>query len=459
MEMVPDNNEDLDFGTMKISKLYRKIFFPTLIGMIAIIINTLVDGIFVGRGIGSDALAAVNIVAPLFMVVTGVSLMFGVGASVVASIYLSKQKLKLANINITQAFVVATLIMIVVTLILIAFNQSFMTLLGSSELLLPYTTRYLCYLAPSFVFLLIASIGLFVIRLDGSPKYAMLCSVVPAICNMGLNYLFIFKFGWGIGGAALATSIGIITGGVMVLVYVLAYSKVIKLVAYRINIRSLMLTAKNIGYQIKLGSSAMIGELAVSIMMATGNYVFMSQLGEDGVAAFSVACYCYPIVFMLNTAVAMSAQPIISYNHGQQNTHRVSSAFKLMVSTGIICGVLASVLISVFAPEVVSLFLVSSAPAYAIAVKGLPYFSIGFVFFAINMTFIGYFQSTEKAQIANWYSIWRGILLPVGIFLILPLILGVKGIWLAVPAADILMLFVILALFRKSIPLSRCSGR
>lgn len=447
---MQDNRDSLDFGRMNIPKLYGKILFPTLIGMVATVSSTVINGVFVGQGLGRDAIAAVNIIIPLFMFVSGISLMFGVGASVVASVHLSKNKVKAANINITQSFGVASILMIVLSVLLMIFNKPVVELMGSTQYLLPFTTEYLLFIAPGFVFQLISSIGLFIIRLDGSPKYAMLCSLVPALINIVLDYLVIFVFGWGIKGAGLSTSLGAVIGGTMVLIYMLGYSKKLKFYRLKLSAKSMWLTARNIGYQIKLGSSAMISELGVGVMMATGNLVFVRMLGEDGVAAFSVACYSYPIVFMINTAVAMSAQPIISYNYGLHNTTRVKSASKLMISTGLICGLLATFAFITFPSEVASLFLSVGSSAHAIAINGLPLFAVGFVFFALNITFIGYFQSTEKAKAANWYSALRGIILPVACFLIVPTIWGVTGIWLSVPIADIIVFIIMAVAFVKT---------
>ncbi len=448
--MIKDNRDSLDFGKMNIPRLYGKILFPTLIGMVATVSGTVINGIFVGHGLGRDAIAAINIIIPLFMFVTGISLMFGVGSSVVASVHLSQNKIKAANINITQSFGVASVLMIVLSALLMIFNKSVAEFMGSTQYLLPFTTEYLLFIAPSFVFLLISSIGLFIIRLDGSPKYAMFCSLIPALLNIVLDYLVIFVFGWGIKGVGLATNIGAVIGGAMVLIYMFGYSRKLKFYRLKFSAKSMWLTARNIGYQIKLGSSAMISELGVGVMMATGNLVFVGMLGEDGVAAFSVACYCYPIVFMINTAVAMSAQPIISYNYGLHNITRVKNAFKLMVFTGLLCGLLATFVFMIFPSEVASLFISVGSNAHTIAINGLPLFAVGFVFFALNITFIGYFQSTEKAKAANWYSALRGIILPVACFLIIPKILGVKEVWLSVPIADITVFIIMVVVFVKT---------
>lgn len=109
--------DSIDFGTMNIPKLFRMMFIPTLLGMVLSATINIADGIFVGRGVGSDALAAVNIVAPFFMLATGIGLMFGVGASIVASIHLSHQKVKVANINITQALSVSLMYYVIAFLV------------------------------------------------------------------------------------------------------------------------------------------------------------------------------------------------------------------------------------------------------------------------------------------------------------------------------------------------------
>lgn len=130
--------DSIDFGSMNISTLFRKLLIPTVLGMIFSAVFVITDGIFVGKGIGSDALAAVNITAPLFMITTGIGLMFGMGASVVASIHLSQGKVKVANINITQAIGFASLLILILSALCCLFLEPLAHLLGSSERLLPW---------------------------------------------------------------------------------------------------------------------------------------------------------------------------------------------------------------------------------------------------------------------------------------------------------------------------------
>lgn len=209
--------DSIDFGSMEIPKLFRKLLIPTVLGMVFSAVFVITDGIFVGRGIGSDALAAVNITAPLFLISTGVGLMFGVGASVVASIHLAQGKVKAARINVTQAVAVSSLLLAAYSFLITSCAREVALLLGSSERLLPLAVEYMHWFAPFLPFSALLSSGMFFIRLDGSPNYAMLCNAVPAVINIVLDYVFIFILGWGMTGAALATSLGYIVGAGMIL--------------------------------------------------------------------------------------------------------------------------------------------------------------------------------------------------------------------------------------------------
>ena len=151
--------DSIDFGTSRIDPLFYSIFYPTLLSMVFASLFTVADGIFVGQGVGSNALAAINIVSPLFLMTTGLALMFGAGVSVVASIHLSQDNGKAANINITQAFDVATLLMIVIAIAIYFFRIPFLRLLGSSDALLPLCQDYLLTILPGCICIVIQIIA------------------------------------------------------------------------------------------------------------------------------------------------------------------------------------------------------------------------------------------------------------------------------------------------------------
>lgn len=197
----------------------------------------------------------------------------------------------------------------------------------------------------------------------------------------------------------------------------------------------------------RLGSSAFLCEVAIACMMFVGNQVFIHYLHEDGVAAFSIACYFFPIIFMVYNAIAQSAQPIISFNYGLHSADRVRQAYLLALKTAVVCGFCFAVITGLGSRQIVGLFIDDSYPAFNIAVQGLPYYAIGFVFFAVNIVSIGYYQSIERAKMATFITLMRGFVLLTLCFYGLPLLLGTKGIWLATPLAEILTLGLILGVY------------
>lgn len=378
------------------------------------------------------------------MVVTGIGLMFGIGSSVIASIRLANNEIRAANIITSQAFLVGTILTLLISLPCLCFPASVSGMLGSSDILMSHAIDYLVWLVPGMVFLMVECVGMMLIRLDGSPRYAMWCNVVAAVFNIGLDWFLVFPMGLGVKGAAIATSVSCALGGIMVLFYFLRLSESLKFYRLEASLTSLLLTLRNTFYMVKIGFAACLTELAMSVMMLTGNYVFINALGEKGVAAFSIACYLFPVIFSISNAVAQSAQPIISYNYGSGNTARVSKSLTTSLIAALICGTLVTLMVAGCARWIVSMFLSPDSEAFAIACQGLPKFAVCGIFFALNITFIGYYQSLEKAYRAIIFTLLRGIIFIVPIFLYLPQILGVPGMWFAIPLSELLTFAIII---------------
>lgn len=445
--MTGKGRDSIDFGNDGIWPLFCKLFFPTLVGMIFNSALTIIDGIFVGHGVGADGIAAVNIVAPVFLLSTGIGLLFGIGSSVVASIHLAKDNAKAARIIMTQAVIFGLLIISVIVALSVVFTDTLLGILGCSPRLEANATDYLLWLLPGLLFLYMQCVGMMLIRLDGSPRYAMWVQVIGAVVNIGLDWYMIFPLGMGVKGAAVATSIACIVAGVMVLAYFIWFSRTLKFYRLKLSKTSLKLSLRNCGYMVRIGFATFLTELAMSVMMLSGNYMFMEILREEGVAAFAVACYLFPVVFSISNAVAQSAQPIISFNYGAQNGTRVNKVLRISVYTAIVCGIVIALLVWLGANAITAMFLSPSDVAYGFAVKGLPLFGLCAIAFALNIAFIGYYQSIENAGTAIAYTFLRGIVFLVPAFMLLPRLIGVPGLWLAIPSAETMTLGVIVAVY------------
>ena len=437
----------IDLGRLNIPVLFRRYFIPTLLGMLGMSAVTAIDGIFIGHGVGSDGIAAINICVPILMLFTGVGLMAGAGCSVVASIHMARGKEKAARLNVTQAIIFVTVVALIPSILMMVFLERTAIMLGSSEHLLPMVKEYMMWYVPSWVFQIWITTGLFIIRLDGAPKLAMSCSLVAAILNVVLDWLFIFPFGWGLMGGALATSISVTAGGLMAIGYLCFFAKRLKLYRPKFSRKSLQLSLRNIGYQCRIGASGLLGESTLAVLIFIGNHIFMQYLGDDGVGAFGIACYYTPFVFMIGNAIAQSAQPIISYNFGAGYNTRINQTLRVSIITALICGSAVSAAFILLPEWLVGLFIGLDNPASDIAISGFPYYAAGFIFFVMNLSAIGYYQSIERVLPATVFALLRGFIFLIPCFIMLPHLFGDKGIWLALSVSEVLTSAVIACFF------------
>ena len=422
--------DSIDLSTLSIPRLFGRYFLPTLFGMLSISAMTAIDGIFVGHAVGADGIAAINICVPILMVVTGLALMMGAGCSVVASIHMAQHKLKAARINVTQAWIFATIVILAMIIPVMLFPSAIGRMLGSSDALLPLVREYML---------------LFVIRLDGSPRLAMWCNVVSAVANIFLDWFMIVYMGWGLWGAAVASALSMTIGGIIAMWYMLFAARQLRPIRLKWSRRSLLYSVRNIGYQCTIGLSALMGECTMAVLALIGNYIFGSYLGDPGIGAFGIACYYTPFVYMIGNAVAQSAQPIISFNYGTGDGRRVSSTLRVALLAAVVCGASASAAFMLLPEQLVELFIDRSEAAFPLAVKGFPLMALAFVFFIVNLTLIGYFQSIERVRSAMVFALLRGLFFLVPCFIVLPMAFGETGIWLALGMSEMLTMLGIIA--------------
>ena len=435
--------DSIDFGSMDIPKLFRKLLIPTVLGMIFSAIFIITDGIFVGKGIGSDALAAVNITAPLFLINTGVALMFGIGASVVASIHLSQGKVKVARINITQAVVVSSLLLIAYAAVILCNVEKIALLLGSSPRLLPLATEYMHWFIPFLVFSALLSSGMFFVRLDGSPNYAMVCNIIPALLNIGLDYLFIFPLDMGIFGAVLATGMAPVISMLVLSMHWLKGKN-------RFHLQKTGMSAEMIFSILPLGFPSLITELASGIVMIAFNRIILRLQGNTGVAAYGVVANLSLVVLSIYTGIAQGMQPLVSRFYGKGDTEERNRVLKyalltmMLLSFGIYLGIFR------FAGPIAGVFNSDkNRQLEAIAVEGLRLYFTAAPFAGFNIVISMYFTSVEKAFPAQIISLLRGFLLILPLAFGLAYLAGITGVWLAFPVTEGLTAMGGVFLFRR----------
>lgn len=442
---------EIDFGRERIGTIFRKMFFPTLAGMASIALMCVIDGIFVSHGVGARGVAAVNFCNPIYSVMAAVGLMLGLGSSVVASIHLSHDKHKDADLNITQGFLFAAFCGIILAVSLLLFRRPLARLLGAEESMVEMVASYMCGLAPAILFDLTKSVCMFAVRLDGSPKYAMMANVVPALVNIFLDWLFIFPLGMGVFGAALATTAGIFTGCVMAVLYMLRYSEKVHFEMPKRSLKSLRLSLRNVGYQCRLGFGSFVSEICGGVYCVVGNLVFMKYLGTEGVGAFGIVCYYNPLLFMIGYAIVNSMQPVISFNYGLGDWNRVRKSTSKCFQVGGATALAITVMFIFFPKPLIELFLPLSDPSAALALDGFPLFGSGMLFYMFNIIAIGYFQSVERPALATVCSVLRGAVFVIPAFLLLPVFWGAAGMWLVLPICEALTLMLMVIPFIKTL--------
>lgn len=188
------------------------------------------------------------------------------------------------------------------------------------------------------------------------------------------------------------------------------------------------LSLRNIGYHCRIGSSSLLGEMTLAVLIFMGNLMFSKYMGDDGVAAFGIACYYTPFFFNIGNAIAQSAQPIISYNYGIARWNKVDQARRLLFSTSLCSGIIVMSLFIIIPHILVALFLNPNTAAAQIAQDGFPYYAVGIPFFILNVAIVGYCQSIERMKAAVSFVFLRGAGLLIPVFLVLPLWLGTEGI-------------------------------
>ena len=415
---------------------------PTMVMMIFMSLYSIVDGIFISRLLGTNALSAANIVYPVISIVFAVGIMLSPGGSALIAKKLGEGKDREAREDFSFLTLVSFLFGIAILLIGNIFIEPIVRALGSTDALLPYCVDYLSVsllLAPAAMLQMMFQ-TFFVTA--GKPLIGLMLTISGGVANMILDYLFMGPFNMGISGAALATGIGELIPAVIGLFYFL-FTR-----------HSLYLTKPVVRFQVLKescfnGSSEMVTNLSTAVVTYLFNITMLKFLGEPGVAAITIVLYGQFLFNALYMGFSMGVAPVISYNHGSQNLPLLKRIFKICIGFISISSILITIMALVSSPVIVEIFTPIGSATYDIAKTGFFLFSINYIFAGINIYSSSMFTAFSDGKVSALISFVRTFVLIVLNILLLPYLIGVNGVWLAVPAAEFMTLFLSVYLFYK----------
>lgn len=413
-----------------------KFSFPSIISLLCMSCYEMVDGVFVANMVSADAMAAINIVYPLISLIIGLSIMLATGGSAIIARKLGEKKEQEARENFSMLIVVGIVIGAVCILIDFLFMKDIVVLMGGTERLFQYAYDYIFILTLTTPFAVLQVLFMTFFVTAGRPNLSMILTVLSGVANVVLDYIFMGPMGMGIEGAALATGIGYGVSAVSGIVFFWKNTDgLLFLVKPKWSAKVLARTCSN-------GMSEMVSSLASAITTLIYNYKMLYFAGEDGVAAITIILYAQFLLSAVYLGFSSGVAPVISYNYGSQNTDQLKRIFKicmktiLMVSAGTLA---ASYLLGDF---IIGVFSRRGTEVFAIAESGFSIFAVSFLFAGFNIFVSALFTALSNGLISAAISFLRSFVILIGCLLLLPMVLGINGVWLAVPIAEILTLAI-----------------
>lgn len=415
---------------------------PSVIMMIFISLYIMVDAIFVARFVGSDALASVNIVFPIVGLSMGITIMMAAGSSALVAIKMGEGRSREANEQFTLICLVATLISILGAVLLFINLKEVVGFLGASDRLLPYCLDYAYPLMPAVPAAFLGTLLEYFIRVDGRPGFTLFLYVSGGIVHLFLDYLFLVRLGWGIAGAGWATSAGLTTVMVLGVGYFVTQKTKLKVVRPKWN-------GAFIGHSFLNGSAEMVSESSVAIMIFIFNNIGLRLAGEDGVAALTIVLNAQFLLVSAHLGFVTGVGPLISYFYGAKDYEKVNKFIKYSGVFIAVSSVVIALLALVEAPLIARVFVESDTAVYHMAVRGIRFIAVSFLFTGINIYAGGFFTAYGNGIIAALISLSRGLVLIIIGALTLPILFGLDGVWLTVDFAEFATVALSFFMFRK----------
>lgn len=430
----------LDLSKDNLGKIILRYGLPSIATMWIFALYTIVDGFFIGKFLGANELAAVNIVMPYVNLSFALGIMIAIGGATIISISLGEKNFEKAHRVYSLSLEFFMILGGFLGAIGIFFPHKIVEVLGANEIILGDATTYLFYLSFFTVFYLL-SYGLEIfVRVDGNTLYSLVCIIIGALLNIVLDYLFIIKFNMGIMGAGLATGIAQFGTASSLGYYLLLKSTKLKFSFVKIDIPQTLKILYN-------GSSEFLTEIATGIVIMAFNINIINIVGEKGVSAFGIINYISTLVTMTMIGFSQGLQPVISYNFGAKNFKRIKKVMKISSIIVTVLGILFFLICNIFVKEIISIFIKNDEVLFKITKNAINLYSFTYVLMGINIIVSAYFTAIEDAFISVVLSVLRGMIFVNILLFTLPKFLEINGIWLTSPINEFLSMIVSIGVF------------
>lgn len=428
--------EDKDFLAKEpIGRLLLKLALPTVAAQIINMLYNIVDRIYIGhiKGVGALALTGVGVCMPIIMIVTAFAALVGNGGAPRASIFMGKRENDAAEKTLGNCFALQIMISVVLTAVLLIWNRDLLMAFGASENTIEYAVSYMNIYAVGTIFVqLTLGMNAF-ITAQGFAKTGMLSVLIGAVANIILDPIFIFGFGLGVRGAALATIISQAASCTWVLLFLFGKKTVLK-----IRVKNMGLQKKIILPSIALGLATFIMQASESVISVCFNSSLLKYGGDIAVGAMTILTSVMQFAMLPLQGLGQGAQPIISYNYGAKNVERVKNAFWLLLKVSLSYAVLLWAFIMIFPQGFAGMF--TSDPELLIFTKtALRIYTVCLFLFGIQMACQMTFTSLGKAGSSIIVAVMRKFVLLIPLIYIMPVILSNKkdiAVYMAEPIAD-----------------------
>ncbi|MEG1131728.1 MAG: MATE family efflux transporter [Romboutsia sp.] len=400
---------------------FLKYAVPSALAMFISSLYTVIDGIFVGQGVGDSALAAINIVLPFTVVLFGIANMLAVGGGALVSKNVGAEDTDKAVNVFRQVFKLLLIISAIASIVCIVFTESIVKLLGATDNLMPLSVDYLRYYAIFCIPNLIGIVLNSFVRNDNRPKLAMISTISGAITNIILDYIFIFIFGLGIKGAAIATGLGQIVTVVVLLPHFIRKRG-------NLSFGSVKLDKFTIKSFLSIGFPSFFAQASFSIIVLLHNIALAKFIGEIGISTYSIINYITTNIYMVLLGLTFGAQPLISYNFGRKDGEKMLKFYQITCKSSLVVSILAAIICYVFGRQIVGIF-TTDPKIIKLSYDAIRISCLIYIIAGINLNRLVYYQAIEKPNVSNLICVFRAMLFLPICLLILPKILGISGIW------------------------------